>query len=248
MTSAGIDFHDDSFVFEPTAWDFAVDIGIRVDPIADSSALDELADAMLVSMEDRPELERLTDNALDRIWTDELSTWIRDGIVELARRDNWRDGAQATLMEFDSGPRAAEVSREVVRHLAMQLSQYRTAPFFCLDCLEEAVVRAPPHEQRSVAIGAAVAACRNVQVRDEELRAGVRNPEAAAGLGTPERRRAVRLQLGRIAELSASSFPHLSDQLRAIASEPVPPSPAEDDAWKVVAEILLRAAAQPDAN
>lgn len=85
MSEHDLDLLDD-FVFEPNGWDMATDMWIRVDPQTDREALDELADAMLV-WADEPVLERLTDDALDRIWDDELQTMIRAGLVRLSRRN-----------------------------------------------------------------------------------------------------------------------------------------------------------------
>jgi hypothetical protein len=137
-----VDFDDHEFVFVPSAWDFAVSMGVRIHRETDSVALDELADAVLVSMEDRPELEQLTDEAIERIWTNELEAMIREGVAELGGRQEWRDAAAAATVELGRDPRRADVSREVVRHLAMQLAHERTPIFFCLHCLEEGLEHA----------------------------------------------------------------------------------------------------------
>src|SRR5437899_3301128 len=121
-----LDLLDDSFddfVFEPNGWDMATDMWIRVDPETDREPLEELADAMLV-WADEPVLERLTDEALGRIWDDELQGMIYDGLQRLIVRDEWQAGVGAALAEFDRDPRGAEVSREVVRHLAMRSEEH----------------------------------------------------------------------------------------------------------------------------
>ena len=130
MNGNAPDLPDDEFVFDPNGWDMASDMGIRVDPDADREALDVLADAMLVWMPDGPLLEKLTTTALDVLWSDELEEIIREGLAGLRERDGWRAGVDAALAELDRDPRAADVSREVVRHLAMQLSQADTPIFF----------------------------------------------------------------------------------------------------------------------
>ena len=82
MSEHDLDLLDDSFddfVFEPNGWDMATDMSIRVDPETDREPLPELADAMLV-WADEPVLERLTDEAIGRIWDDELQGMIHDGL------------------------------------------------------------------------------------------------------------------------------------------------------------------------
>ena len=78
MDDADLELLLDDFVFEPNAWDFAVDMRIGVDPETDPPALVELADAMLVWAQG-PELERRTHEAVERIWDDELECMVRAG-------------------------------------------------------------------------------------------------------------------------------------------------------------------------
>ena len=222
---ADVDQLDDEFVFEPTAWDFAVAIGIRVEPENDRLALDELADAMLVWMEDGPQLERLTSEAMSVLWTRELAEMVREGLVSLHRQDEWRSGAEAALAEFDRDPQRAEVAREVVRHLALDLSNEDMPFLFCVHCLEEHLGNAAPKERRAIA---------RLGLADE--------------LGTRERRRAVRRRLGRLATFGRTSVPRLAAELQVIAGEPLPTDPAEDDAWQVVLAHLLAEVAMPELN
>ncbi|HUZ81926.1 MAG TPA: hypothetical protein VMU73_06735 [Gaiellaceae bacterium] len=230
MSEHDLDWLDD-VVFEPNGWDMAVDMRIRVDPETDREALDELADAMLV-WADEPVLERLTDEALDRIWDDRLQQLIRDGLMRLSVREEWHAGVAAALAEFDRNPRGAEVSREVVRHLAMQLGQADTPFLFCLDCLDHAISEAPADERRALALRAAIVAARN-----------------AAGLdGSPAQRRAVRARLGRLGELGRDSLSALAAELCAIAAEPLSPRAEEDDVWAVVYAQLLAEAVRPELN
>ena len=227
----GLDDGLDDFVFEPDGWDMATDLGIGVDPETDRPALDELADAMLVSAEGA-ELERLTDEAVERIWSDELQELIREGLQRLGLRAEWAAAVEDALAEFDRHPRTAQVSREVVRHLALQLGHEDTPFFFCFDCLEEGVAHAPAAERRGLALRAAIVACRNAAV-----------PEGSAA-----RRRAVRLRLGRLGELGRESLPALAAELRAIAAEPLPRRAAEDDAWTVVSARLQAEVIRPELN
>src|SRR6476660_9789518 len=111
MSEPEIDLLDD-FVFEPTAWDIAFSLGIGLDPDTDPPILDELADAMLMWAPE-PTLERLTAPALARM--------IRTGLEQLAAREGWQQAAAAALREFDRAPQGAEVTREVIRCLAMQV-------------------------------------------------------------------------------------------------------------------------------
>lgn len=98
---------EDDFVFEPNSWDFAVDIGIRVDPEGDRAALEELADAMLVWMEDGPELERLRSEAMERLWSEGLEAAVREGVTALRAQDDWRAAAEAALAALGRDPRGA---------------------------------------------------------------------------------------------------------------------------------------------
>ena len=249
MSEAELDLLDD-FVFEPTAWDLAFSIGIGVDPEADGAALDELADAMLMWAPE-PTLERLTDPALDGLWNDELEGWIREGLVRVAADDGWERAAAAALAEFERAPRAAEVSREVVRDLAMQLGSADHPVFFCLDCHNESVSRAGPGERRELARRVAIVARRNAAVPEAELRealAGIASGSPTERLGTVARREAVRARLGRLGELGRDSMPALAAELRAIASEPLPARAENDDVWSEVCTLLLADVAGPERN
>jgi hypothetical protein len=249
MHDDAVDQLDDEFVFEPSAWDLAFALGIRVEAENDRLALDELADAMLVWMEDGPQLERLTSEAMSVLWTRELEESVREGLVSLCRKDEWRSGAEAALAELERDPRQAQVAREVVRHLALDLSNEDTPFLFCVHCVDEQLGNAPRDEWRAIAVQAAVVARRNAAVPRNHLEAQVaRLGRASHGLGTTERRRAVRNRLGRIATLGRSSIPRLAAQLRAIADEPLPPDPADDDAWQVVLAYLLAEVAMPELN
>src|SRR3954454_24838551 len=194
---------DDDFVFEPNGWDLAVEIGLRLELEPDREALDELADAVLV-WADEPVIERLTVAAFPRVWNEELEAAVREGLERLAARDEWRGAVAVALAQLDRDPPSAEVAREGVRHLAMQVGQVGTPFFFCLDCIDEVVKHAPPGDRRSVAIEAAVATVRN-----------------ATGVeGTEAQRAAVRAQLGRLGELGRDSVRSLAAELRLIATEP----------------------------
>jgi hypothetical protein len=238
------------FVFEPTPWDLAFSIGIGVDPETDRVALDELADAMLMWAPE-PTLERLTGPALDALWDDELARWIREGLVRLSGEDGWEKGAAAALVEFDRGPRAAAVSREVIRSLASQLGSADHPVFFCLDCLNESLSDVEPAARRALARRAAIVARRNAAVPDEEVRASmveVTSRSPTVTLGTVERRAAVRTRLGRLGELGRDSLPALAAELRALAAEPLPPRASDDDIWEEVCTLLLADVTRPDLN
>jgi hypothetical protein len=240
----------DDYVFEPTAWDLAFAIGIGVDADADRAALDELADAMLV-WANGPELERLTDEAVERLWVDELEQWIREGLVRVAADDGWEQAASAALVEFERAPRSAEVSREVVRHLAMQLGGADHPVFFCLDCLDCAMSNADSAGRRELAARVAILARRNADVPAAELHAAFDGAPAhspSERLGTIGRRQAVRARLGRLGELGRDSMPTLAAELRAIASESLPESALDDDIWEVTCAALLTDLARPELN
>jgi hypothetical protein len=223
---------DDDFVFEPTAWDLAFAIGLEPDPETDRPALDELADAMLVWMHG-PRLEALTSAAVEAIWEDELEGMIRSGLQQLRGKEEWRAGAEAALIELAREPRAAEVSREVVRYLAQQLSNLDTPVFFCVDCLADAIRAAElPEERRQLALRAAIVARR----------------DAAAACDETERRRAVRRRLGRLADFGRESVPSLARELQRVADEPLPAKPEDDDAWAVVEAARLAEVMRPELN
>jgi hypothetical protein len=249
MSEPEFDLLDD-FVFEPTAWDLAFSLGIGLDPDTDPPILDELADAMLMWAPE-PTLERLTAPALARLWDDELAGMIRTGLEQLAGREGWEQAAAAALREFDRAPQGAEVTREVIRCLAMQVGGEDQPPFFCLDCLDDAAARVAPSERRPLARRAAVVARRNAAVPDDELRAALADVASfspLARLGTADRRAAVRARLGRLGELGRTSMPTLASELRALAAEPLPPRAEDDDVWEEVCTLLLAGLARPDLN
>ena len=250
MDEADVELLLEDFVFEPNAWDFAVDMGIGVDPETDPPALDELADAMLVWAEG-PELERLTDEAVERIWDDELAGMVRAGIVRLSACEGWEQGAAAVLAEFDRDPPRSEVAREVVRHLAMQVGSNDHPVFFCFCCIEEMVVRAEPAERRAHAARVAIVAKRNAGVPVAEIQealAGAARCPPAERLGTVERRAAVRTRLGRLGELGTESMPDLAVELKKLAAEPLPEHAADDDVWQEACVHLLAEVGRPDRN
>jgi hypothetical protein len=242
---------DADFVFEPTSWDLAMSIGLVVDEERERAALDELSDAMLVWAEG-PEVDRLTDEAVERIWSAELEESIRDGLLGLAAGEaEWRAAATAALIEFDRCPRRSEVARAVVQRLAMDVSQRDHPPLFCVCCLDLEVAAAPREERRALALRIAIVARRDAGVSDAELRsalAGAVSRSVVEGVGSAERRAAVRRRLGRIGRLGAQSVEALATELQAIAREPLPRTAGEDDVWNAVCEELLADIALPELN
>jgi hypothetical protein len=239
----------DDDVFEPDAWDFAVSVGIGIDPETDPPALDELADAMLVWAKG-PEFERLTDEAVERIWDAELEGMVRDGLVGLSGQGGWEEGAGKALAEFDRDPPRSEVAREVVRYLAMQLGGAEH-PFFCLCCIEETLGRVEPADRRAHAVRVAIVATRNAGVPageiEEALADAARCPPAER-LGTVERRAAIRTRLGRLGALATESMPDLAVELKALAAEPLPGRAEDDDVWEEACVHLLAEVGRPDLN
>ena len=252
MSTSSLDLlDDDDFVFEPTAWDLAFSIGLGFDPEKDPLLLDELVDAMLMHVDHGPLLERLTDEAMERIWDDELAAEIRTGLVRLTSKEDWAAAASAALVEFDRDPAAAEVSREVVITFAMQIGQEDHPVFFCLCCIEETLPSLEPADRRALARRAAILARRNTAISVEEIQAALANAHVlapAARLATDERRRAVRARLGRLGELGRESMPQLAVELQALANEPLPDLSEEDDVWEEVCNLLLADVARPDLN
>ncbi len=242
---------DDDFCFPPTAWDLAMAIGLQAEE-DDRTALGALTDAMLVWAEG-PEVERLTDDAVERIWTVDLATGIRDGLLRVAahEEEDWRAAGRQALAEFDRSPQKSEVARAVVQQLAMQLSQNGHPPLFCACCIDEAVAAAPRAARRSLALQMATVARPDADISDAELRLTVAEAvsrPAVERLGTAERRAAVRARLGRIGRLGGRSIPALAAELQAIEREPLPNRPEEDDVWRAVCEELLVDAAEPEYN
>lgn len=217
-------FDEDDFVFIPSCWDMAVELGIHADPETDREPLAELVDAVLVSLEGA-EVDRLLPTALAALWSDELEAMIRDGLEELATREGWEGVVTRELAEFDHDPVAAEVSREVVCHLAMELAQDDLPhPLFCLHCLEEEVAAAPPEHRERVALRSAVICARWT---DETLAS----------------REAARRRLGRIGAHARDDLPALGTELCRIAAEPAPLRVEDDDIWRAIRSTLLAEAA-----
>src|SRR5919197_3233227 len=153
---------EDDWVFEPSAWDLALAIRLGVEPENDRAALDELADAMLVWADD-DESERLTDVAVERLWSDELGEDIRAGLVRVAAQGpEWRQAADEALTALATAPRQAPVTRAVVQELAWHLASLDHPPFFCTCCIEEGLATVPVELRREVARGVAIVAARNV--------------------------------------------------------------------------------------
>jgi hypothetical protein len=242
---------DDDLEFEPTAWDLAMSIRLGVDPENDREALDELADAMLVWADD-DESERLTDAAVERLWSDELGEDIRAGLGRVASHGSeWRQAADDALTALASAPRAAQVTRAVVQDLAAQLSATDHPPLFCTCCIDEALEHVPPERRREVAREVAIVAARNAAFSEEELRDAarlVRMDDAVAQLATPARRRAVRERLARIGRLARTSMPGLARELEAIGRERPPECPADDDVWRELCEFVLDRVRRPELN
>jgi hypothetical protein len=242
---------DDDFVFEPTAWDLAMAIGLGVDAEADRPALDELADAMLVWADD-DESERLTDVAVKAMWNVELADEIREGLGRAAELgDEWKPAALTALSELEGAGARAEVVRAVVQHLAMQLSQEDHPWFFCVCCIDEVVRKAPREARRRLARRVALVARRNADIPEPELRAALAaatSERPVRRLATRERREAVRARLGRIGRVARRSMPELAAELEGIGAEPLPEQPEDDDVWCEVCELLLADLARPELN
>ena len=144
-----------------------------------------------------------------------------------------------------------EVARAVVQHLAMKVSQRDHPPFFCACCLDLEVAAAPPEARRVLALQIAIVARRDADISEAELRsavAGAVSRPAVERLATAERRVAVRRRLGRIGRLGSRSVQALAAELQAIAREPLPRTPAEDDVWRAVCAELLADVARPEWN
>jgi hypothetical protein len=242
---------DDDFVFEPTAWDLAMAIGLGVDAEADRPALDELADAMLVWADD-DESERLTDGAVAVLWNGELAGEIGQGLGRAAELGaEWEPAAAAALTELEGAGARAEVVRAVIQHLAMQLSQEDHPWSFCVCCIDETVREAPREARRRLARRVALVARRNADIPEPELRAalvGATSERPVRRLATRERREAVRARLGRIGRVARKSMPELAAELEAIGGEPLPEQPEDDDVWCEVCELLLADVARPELN
>lgn len=241
----------DDFVFEPTAWDLAMAIGLGPDPETDRPALDELADAMLV-WANGPELDRLTDDAIDRIWSAELASEVRDGLGRVAAHgEDWAPAARAALVEFERTRKRSPVARAVTQHLAMGLGDLDVPFLFCPCCIDEAVAHADRPARRGLALQAAILARRNAEVGDDEVQAALRRTGSQSPvdrLATKERRTAVRRRLGRVGRLGRDSIPALATELRALADEPLPERALDDDVWCAVCTALLAEVARPDLN
>ena len=110
---------------------------------------------------------------------------------------------------------------------------------------------ADPCDRRAHALEAAVVAARNAAVPESELRealAGAMQCPPADRIATVARREAVRTRLGRLGELATESMPALAAELKAIAAEPLPERPADDDVWQAVCVHLLAEVGRPQLN
>jgi hypothetical protein len=133
----------------------------------------------------------------------------------------------------------------------MQLGSADHPVLFCLCCVEDAMSEVEPGDRRAIARRAAIVARRNAAVPDAEIRealAGATSRSPTERLGTRARRAAVRARLARLGELGRDSMPSLAVELRAIALEPLPARPEDDDVWAEVCALLLADVARPDLN
>jgi hypothetical protein len=241
----------DDYEFEPTAWDLALEIGLGPDPETDRPALDELADAMLVWAKG-PELDRLTDDAIDRLWSAELASEIRDGLGRVAAQgEEWAAAATAARLEFERTQQRSPLARAVTQHLAMWLGDLDVPFLFCPCCIDLAVAHADRPARRRLALQAAILARRNAEVGDDEVQAALTRTGSQSPverLATEGRRTAVRRRLGRVGRLGRDSIPALATELRALAAEPLPERAVDDDVWGAVCTALLAEVARPDLN
>ena len=162
----------DELTFEPSAWDLAMSIGLMADEETDRVALDELADAMLVWAEEET-LDRLTKDALEHLWEEELEEVIREGLARVGEDPDWSRPASHARQALDEHGKNSEIAHEVVRHLAMQLGQADQPIFACLCCIDDGLETVEPSARREQARRAAVLARRNADIPDEDLQAAI---------------------------------------------------------------------------
>jgi hypothetical protein len=249
MDIADLDELDDDFTFEPSGWDLAMSIGLGVQPESDRDALDELADATLV-WADEDVLAPLIGEAARRLWDSDLEASVREGLAQLADKPDWSAAAAVAVEDLDARAGRAEVAREVVCHLAMQLGQADQPFCACLCCIDEELERLEPHARRASARRAALLARRNAAVPDDELQAAMAQVGAVdpvVALGTRERREAVRRRLARLGRLGSASMPALAAELTRIGAERLPPV-EEDDVWRELCTWMLAEAAALERN
>jgi len=246
------------FVVRPVppdaVWPMAMSLPLDLDLDDFRPAFDELADAMLVWLDD-PALERATDQALDAVWDDGLASEVRRALVELTATDTWcRREARLALEDFDRHGRRSEMARAAAQVMGMQLSHDDIPPLFCLCCVDEAIGAAPDaDERRMLAASVAIVARRDVRLREEELLAALRQNAAqprrvAVSLATPARRSAMRARLERIGRLSSESLSELSRELQTMLASDPPDDPAEDQLWLRLCEAALADVAAPELN
>jgi hypothetical protein len=239
---------DDGDTWDLTPWDLASAIRLGLDLEKDRSALDELADAMLVWADS--EADRLTPAAVTRLWDDELEAEIPSGLDRVAEHgDDWARAAAAVPVEFERDPRGAAITH--AQELAQEVSSRDHPWFVCTGCLEEGLSHAPAESRHELARQVAIVARRNADVPEAEVAAalaGAVNEPPLERLGTPERRAAVRARLGRIGSPAETSMPVLAAELRLIGGEALSARAADDDVWAVVCEALLVDVAGPELN
>jgi hypothetical protein len=232
------------------AWWLAMELDLDVDLGELRPAFDELADAMLVWVDD-PELERITVPALEAIWTSALQSSIEAGLVELGEHSgSWRKEATRALADLRRRGRASEIAFAVAQTLALHLGN-EDQPFgLCVCCLDEWIAAAPSERRRQLALECAPLLRRDAAVPEAELRAAMRAcavgavrrepPESLARLlATDERLAAVRARAARIARLAASGESHFAAALNAILIEPPGRDPARDELWVATCNALV---------
>ena len=220
----------------------AVGIGLEHGPEDRRPEVEELGDALLV-FADADTIQRLTPAAVDAVWNAELEGMIRDGLAVATAGGGWEGEPEVAVRELDERGKESAIAHAVVQQLAQDVAREGLDPFFCFDCLEEAVTRAEPAERRHRASQAAVVGAREVEIDVDELRAAMRAPSGvllARTLATNERREVVRARLRSIVRVGEASMPEIARELRLLLDEPMPEDAARDPLWTALCGSLVR--------
>jgi hypothetical protein len=217
-------------------------VGLVHGPEDRCPAVDKLGDAILVAEEET--IDRLTPAAVDALWNAELEALIREGLNDTAARGGWEGNEpEVALTALDALGKESSIARAVVQQVAQSVAHEGLNPFFCLDCLEQAIVHAKPAERRQRACEAAAVGARDLAIEDSELRTAMRTHSGSAfarALATDKRREATRARLRSIARLGTNQIPALAGELRLLLDEPMPEDAADDPLWTALCASLVQ--------
>jgi hypothetical protein len=213
------------------------DLGTSVDPGQAGAAIATVADLLLAggSHDDFAAAAAL---AAEALWSPDLEQDIRNGLQRLRQDYQARFAAvDAAENELGKPPRDNAVAVALAARAAIDLWARARQVYGHMAALEDDLKEAP-REMRGRALVAATAVIPVLELDPNEVERAVtaylsRESEAwlARELATPDRRRALRRALGRLADAGENEFPLATTAITTLLAEPMAADPADDELW-----------------